>query len=695
MLDATDPETFRAVELLCHEARSGEKPLAIWVGAGASSWCGYPRWVELAGTAHKEFARYETTYDRSAGLALLSALDYPGLFQLCRDASSSRFYRLLSDSFSTRPVTPLYARFVAAIRAIAPSYLLTTNVDELLEQNLPVATVGWADIERSLVLLRRQESFVFKLHGSVSDLRSAVFTSSDYGAMSRNSNIQELLGRLLSLLSVVFIGYGLQDAHFLSTLRRNHELSVLFGDGPHFAILPSGEAALPKGIRVVRYFPEPHKDHRAAIQVIEEIGIARRQSTDEPEKVRAGEGRSLHVLSDVLPPGTWTTSQVLGVVGENGKALELVTGAGFTVDELPSHQSTAMHDLLVGLLCFDQVVAPVHTAARVHNLLNPERFWALVREGSLAFVAWKRQEFVIYPDSGAITQGDLGSGEIGNADRTTRTLQQVIRGQLAATPGQESLGEGLLSELEGKVREVTLEEEGCIPDLVRGLLLRPSVRQLLGISGGTAVNSLPRWHAFPILRLASVVRIGVTCRALGASSSKLDFGASALAGPAFAASWGIEWVDDVASYVLCDRFGTDVGRLAVADPRILDAVRTFRDTSAGTSLRREVLYRLAASEGAEVAAAVNGGLKASLPLRVLQEARDEFVGLYVSGAGSAALPAFWNDRRTADEAMGRWRDRSRRSLEEYCRQNHLKPYDPCPCGSGERLRFCCDEALQR
>lgn len=702
MLDSNDISTVRALRLLSDEIQRNNRPITFWVGAGASSWCGYPRWPELAERFHSDFVRYEPGYDTNRGLDLLNNGDFPGLFQVCQDTSRHGFYRLLSTCFAAKEPTAVYLRFAAAIAAVTPVSLLTTNVDELLEKCLPgVSTVNRSDVERALFLLDRNQPFVCKLHGSISDIQSTVFTSEDYDRLFADARYLALLKRILSRTSVVFVGYGLQDDYLLSLLQQNHSLAELFGDGPHFAILSSAPAVLPSSVRVIRYTPEPHRDHRSSITVLEEIRSLRSEQPEfvhPPAEETAAQtrSRSAHLLFYILPPGTWTTSQTVNLKDSTGAEKQLITGTGFTDEELPVNRSTAMHDLIVGLLCFDQVVAPIQALSAVHNLLGAERFWALVHEDVLVFVSWSDQIGVIFPSADSISAGDLGSFELHNPDFTKRNVGEIIRKQLNPVPGNEEEAEKLFSDLEARIREIKESEEGSIPHMVRGLLLRPSIRQLLGMSGGTPLNSLPRWQVFPVLRLANAVKIGAACRILGIGSAKLDFGISKLAGPAFATAGGREWADDTASYVVCGRFAADVGELAMQDPSIVDAVHSFRDTQAGESLRREVFSRLASSEGAEVNIAINSGLREAIPMSALQAARDEFVKLLLPNLpGGAPPPAIWNDKRYADDAIARWRKVSRKILDNYCQRSGVNPYSECPCGSGEKLKFCCDEALRQ
>lgn len=702
MLDSNDLATIRAVRLLFDEVARGPaaKPLVLWVGAGCSSWCGYPRWGELAEGLHSAFARYEPEYNRNLGLELLKAERFPEVFQTCRDTSSRRFYELLSAELFSREPTPVYHRFAVALRAIEPIQIVTTNVDELLEKCLPAATtVGRRDLERAVHLLHTGVPFVCKIHGSVSDLRSTVFAQQDYMSLSNDTTFRTLLARLLSVSSMIFIGYSLQDDYLLTMLQEKQELAVLFGDGPHFAILPHGQTALPPSVRIIRYVPEPHKDHRSSISVIEELVYLRGQEGAIQSVDRAAQGPpraacSTHLLSHFLPPGTWRTSETVEIQGEDGLKKQVIIGTGFTNEELSTYRSTAIHDLIVGLLCFDQVLVPVQAIGSTHRLLGSERFWALVQDNALSFISCDNQECIVFPDAKAVASGDLGSFSTANPDRTERTIGQLVRQQIQAAPGKASVAEQLFSDLERKIHKIAASEEDSIPAIVRGLLLRPTIRALLGVSGGTPLHSIARWQVYPTLRLAGAVRIGAICRLLQIRSAKLDFGFAKLAGPAFAASTGTEWTDDAASYVLCGRFAADLGELVVRNPSILDAVRGLRDSSAGESLRREVASRLAASEGAEATVAINSALMAGIPSGVLQRARDHFVGLFVATAGGGqAQPALWNDRR-AEDAIAGWRRVSRKLLYNHCYQARVGAYDPCPCGSGEQLRFCCDEALR-
>lgn len=700
MFDTSDKNTIHSTRLFFDYLSDVNKPVAIWVGAGVSSWCGYQRWEELAESFHRYFQRYEKSYDANIGKKLLEANQLPKLFQLCEDSNQITYNKLLSESFSLKGTTPVYQRFINAILNLSPKIIFTTNIDELLEKNLSeYTTLLKQDIERGAYLFKNNERFICKVHGSINNFDSIVFTESDYDELTSDSDYIHHLEHLFSLCSVIFVGYGLQDEYLVSLLESKHDLAKMFGDGPHFALLPQNNEVLPKSINVIRYKPEPHKDHRTYISALEELSNLRMKSqvfTVKETTKSSGDEKlySAHLLYDIFPPGTWKSSQTMELSNGDGTKKQLIVGNGFTNDEFKEQRSTAMHDVLMGLLCFDQIISPVQALGRLHLLIGPQWFWLLIRENVIRIINWDVNEGMIFPSPDSISGGNLGSFSLCNPEKHQNKLIDIIKTQLQPNPGKEDEAEKLFNELEPKIQTLSDEEARNIPEMVKSLLLRPSIRESLGISSGTPLNSFPRWHVNSILRLANVVKIGATCSGLRIASAKLDFGASKLAGPAFAITSGNEWTDDVAGYVVSGRFDANIGTIAEQDPSIMHAVMKFRDTETGISLRKDILENLVSNHGSEVNVAVNSALQSSIPIKVLQQAHDRFVSLIISDQSfKTPVSALWNDNRHADLSLIKWKRKSRADLNHYCNENGVSPHDSCPCGSGERLKFCCLEAL--
>ena len=224
--------------------------------------------------------------------------------------------------------------------------------------------------------------------------------------------------------------------------------------------------------------------------------------------------------------------------------------------------------------------------------------------------------------------------------------------------------------------------------------MHPSIRRLLGISLGTPRGSVPRWVAFPVLRLAGVVRKGIICHHLKARATRMILGSERLASAAFSAATGTEWAENAASYVLTGRFNSDLGRVIESEPTLWRNVLLFRESPAGIEFRREVSDRLMINEGGEVTTAINAGLSQAIPSSVLQRAQDQMSGLFTRGnVDSRMVPAVWGDLRNSENKIAGWKRQSRKVLNEVCSKRKIGPYHDCPCGSGEKTKFCCISAL--
>ena len=698
MINTDQIKTVRAARELLEEVARSDRRLVYWVGAGASAWAGYPLWNDLSDIAHRTFSHYESGYDSQYGLELLQSGNYPTFFEKIKSASPQRYNRLIKDQFTIREPTPVYSRFLSAISSIQPIRLITTNVDEMLEKGLEgVQTVQRDDVEQILDLNSSDKSYLLKLHGSVSDIESVIFAKSDYDAFWCNSRISDILSKIVVESSLVFIGYSLQDQSVVELLERSDQLRSLLGDGPHFAILPQDNTQLPPSVRIIEYKPIPYKDHRTSITVIEEVAASRKgQDSDYIPQETASNLISAHLLFDIFPPGTWNTSYTAEATSSSGDEVSVTAGLGFKSDELATRQSTALNDLLVGLTCFDVVYAPFTAVARLIKLIGEPTFMQLVKNGVLRFIHWERELVLLFRSKDVLRRGELEPMTIyGRENGPPLQAIDYLRRWVTPQTGKEAQAKENVETIATQTITIKQEQEQDIVGRTRSLLISPRIRNMLGVSGGAPLDQITQWNTFPVLRLGHVVKIGTVCNLLGLASAKLDFGSSGLAGPAFATSFGQEWSDSVASYVLCGTFSEDLGKLAESDPAFIEAVLKLRESAAGLSLREEVMRQIAASEGAEVSASVNAGLRRLLPSSVMDQARRQFVNLYVSPTNlQQPIAMLWNDARSADQALRLWRERSLRELNEICRKAGISQYDPCPCGSGEKLKFCCEESLR-
>lgn len=696
---SNDTETTQAMALLYEELQAAKRPLVIWIGAGASAWANYPLWQTLTSEMHADFSRHVRGYEKSNAADSLEIGDFPAVFEFMRLADAQRYRAMLVSAFSTRPVGPHFKAFIELLETINPLHIVTTNVDEELERNLPTATlVQRSDIERATYLLHKRESFICKLHGSISAVDSMVFATSDYKKLEMDESYLGFLQSVLADSNVVFLGYGVRDEYVINQLMQGREKRKLFGGGSHFVISPQAAFPSPSHLRRIQYLTSATPDHRGALEVIHLIAEAKSQGGHriDNEKMEVRQP-TIYYLADFLPYGKHSTSYNLTVTGEiDTIPREVMIGEGYVDGEVSVEGYSALHDLVVGLICFDQVYVKLNDAGKLHDVVGSENFWRLSAADAIGLVHIAANPALTYPGVGLYVGGDFGDMESvekvdGDGAMQRRTVRQSIRRVIAPVPGMERQAEDLFDNLEKKV--FVLQDDGHKKG-VESALVNPSVRRLLGISAGVTLNSVPKWVAYPLLRLAKVVQTASVCEQLGASATRMIWGSEHLAGAAFQAKTASEWVDSAASYALTGRFDSDLGVLVRAEPEIFGKILSFRESESGLELRREIASHLKTNQSSSLVAAINSGLRQTIPLTLLQKARDQMSGLFTPIYITDKLtPAILGDLRNGDKRIAQWRERSKKILKDAELSLKISPYGQCPCGSGVKFRFCCHEAL--
>src|ERR1700737_4216881 len=174
------PENFAAIKSCVEAVRDSQKPVLFWIGAGASAWCGLPLWSQLAEQMYRRFQSQLEQRQRTVAQNALDAQQFPAFFSLCRAQNPQLYFRIVIDEL--RPPAqfpPVYARFTKAICATKPTQIVTTNVDQCLEQGADLPSVLYRDIEQ-VMGDHHSEGYILKLHGSTSSSESLIFTNEDY-----------------------------------------------------------------------------------------------------------------------------------------------------------------------------------------------------------------------------------------------------------------------------------------------------------------------------------------------------------------------------------------------------------------------------------------------------------------------------------------------------------------------------------
>jgi hypothetical protein len=249
---------------------TASRPIVFWVGAGSSKWLGFPSWKELTLALRKDFARSVASFDNQRALERINKSDFPAVFQMCRDLDEGRYFSFIANAFLPRNTTDIYQRFLNLLAGIASSFVISTNVDEALEANRPTSiTVQRSDFTRCIDLVQNKRPFVAKIHGSISSVKSTVFTTTDYNQLLADQPYLQTLKYIFATCTVVFLSYGVRDSHVLRLLSENAAENNLFGPGPHFVV--TNEPIPVESLHRIGYDIKLNPDHKAALSVLEHI----------------------------------------------------------------------------------------------------------------------------------------------------------------------------------------------------------------------------------------------------------------------------------------------------------------------------------------------------------------------------------------------------------------------------------------
>lgn len=251
--------------------------LIIFAGAGVSAGGGLPNWETLAKELRKRVA------EMGAAAAVLNEIDgYLQTKQLINAISAAKLavggefeimVRSLLDDKGL-PVPPL-ASAIAGLKEHLRA-VITTNLDRFLERAFEAE---WPDLTEPTGDLGQGNHYILKMHGTLRDTRTWVFTRSQYDrAMFRSQHLQKYFKSVYDSHRLLFVGFGLADDNIELTLAQVRAISE--GQPPmHYALLPEWEVGPSRraqlseaGIRLLTY--SSHADAPKVLQSLAEGAAA-------------------------------------------------------------------------------------------------------------------------------------------------------------------------------------------------------------------------------------------------------------------------------------------------------------------------------------------------------------------------------------------------------------------------------------
>lgn len=200
------------------------KKCILFIGAGISKKCitdnrkNLPNWYEFL----KEFIEWKNNMNAfepeyfSNLLELLKENKYLIVAEeLIKNINEVDFKNFLERVFNARNISP--SRLHKLIAMLPFRGIITTNYDNLIELSYVQSNKKIPKIYNNLDIINgvdplNSEFFILKMHGDIDDPKSIVLSYSSYiQLMYNSSNYQNLLQKIFSEYSVLFIGYGGTD----------------------------------------------------------------------------------------------------------------------------------------------------------------------------------------------------------------------------------------------------------------------------------------------------------------------------------------------------------------------------------------------------------------------------------------------------------------------------------------------------
>jgi hypothetical protein len=192
---------------LGQEARSGH--LVPFLGAGVSVSAGAPSWSQLLDKLRSGVHLKAT---EEAAFKALGVLDQAGVLeQLYADQHDSP--KAFGEAVAGAVDLPRYGLAPALLATLPSAGAITLNYDRLFE-------TACSDAQRPRTVMPENipavgNSWLLKLHGSVSHPDSIVLTRDDYlGYNSNRDALSALVKAHLLTHHLLFVGFGLADDHF-------------------------------------------------------------------------------------------------------------------------------------------------------------------------------------------------------------------------------------------------------------------------------------------------------------------------------------------------------------------------------------------------------------------------------------------------------------------------------------------------
>ena len=198
--------------------QANKKKLCFFLGAGVSKLIGCKGWSEIAiNLARKCFRKKHINHKQLEGI--LRIKDPKKIITICYNildekGSTNDFFKEIKTSLKhDKDLIKKYNiyRELASI----PAIFITTNIDTHFDFAFPERIVYKEDDFNPKNIFPRT---LYKIHGTIKNKKSIIFTVPQYLDRYRKGNFTKFLRSIFNERTIIFLGYGLEEFEILDFL---------------------------------------------------------------------------------------------------------------------------------------------------------------------------------------------------------------------------------------------------------------------------------------------------------------------------------------------------------------------------------------------------------------------------------------------------------------------------------------------
>lgn len=280
--------------------------LVLFIGAGVSMLVGLPSWGGLASAILEDLRKKKfLNYSEVEQLKHLDAKKQLSIADLIAKENGEELditqfvttkddgvsiYKTIND-LGCACVTTNYDEF------LAPSFLETEKKET--GEAVPIKGIRVYEKEKFLSSYLDEPGTVIHLHGAIQNPKSLVVTTKDYLTHYDDKTVQHFLGQLFENKTVLFLGYGLEEAEILEHILRRGSVGPS-GNKRRFSLQPFYMSQKPLYNKIHQYYEKSfgvhvlgyvrdYKDYQQLHTIMEswisQLQISRPSIVDDLEKI--------------------------------------------------------------------------------------------------------------------------------------------------------------------------------------------------------------------------------------------------------------------------------------------------------------------------------------------------------------------------------------------------------------------------